>query len=422
LPGGGNEPSTNLPLADCWQQQALLLTARLGFRSRSCVVIGARLRSYDRTGGHLERAAVGCGAVVRRAQRDYVGRVAAVLQTRGVRCFYDADQQVELWGKHLAEELPRIYAEESAMVVVFISADSAAGTWTRLERRAAFSRAVTEAGVFVLPARFDDSDLPGLLPDVVTVDLRRYTPEEFADLVVAKLASEAAGATLSAGARPPVGAVRVAQVDLRRLGVHAAITVPEVTDDITPVYVRRDADDGPHGVRTVIAAAAQRGGFVLLVGGSSVGKTRCAAEAIKAMLPDWWLVHPTGAGQVTALAHAVIPQLVVWLDELQRYLDGDHGLNGAVIRALLEPPHPAVIIATLWPDRYTTYTTPPMPGGPDPHAREREVLGLATVIRIASTFSPAEHDRAVAAAVGDRRLQVALDSPEYGLTQTLAAA
>ena len=71
------------------------------------------------------------------AQRAYVERVAAALKARGVRCFYDADEQVELWGRHLAEELPRIYAEESAVVVVFVSADYAWGNWTRLERRAA---------------------------------------------------------------------------------------------------------------------------------------------------------------------------------------------------------------------------------------------------------------------------------------------
>ena len=122
------------------------------------------------------------------AQRDYVGQVAAALQARGVRCFYDADEQVRLWGTHLAEELPRIYAQESAAVVVFISAEYAGGEWTRLERRAALARAVAEAGVYVLPARFDDSQLPGLLPDVVTVDLRRYTPEQFADLVAEKVA------------------------------------------------------------------------------------------------------------------------------------------------------------------------------------------------------------------------------------------
>ena len=40
------------------------------------------------------------------AQRDYVEQVAAALRARGVRCFYDADEEIELWGKYLAEELP----------------------------------------------------------------------------------------------------------------------------------------------------------------------------------------------------------------------------------------------------------------------------------------------------------------------------
>src|SRR5438093_4010835 len=70
------------------------------------------------------------------AQREYVGQVAQALKARGVRCFYDADEKVRLWGRNLAEELPRIYAHESAAVVVFVSADYAAGDWTRLERRA----------------------------------------------------------------------------------------------------------------------------------------------------------------------------------------------------------------------------------------------------------------------------------------------
>ena len=33
------------------------------------------------------------------AQREYVGQVAAALKARGVRCFYDADEQVRLWGR-----------------------------------------------------------------------------------------------------------------------------------------------------------------------------------------------------------------------------------------------------------------------------------------------------------------------------------
>jgi hypothetical protein len=115
-----------------------------------------------------------------------------------VRCFDGADEQVRLWGMQLAEELLRIYAAETAAVVVHIGR-LRRGDWTRLERRAAFSQAVIEAGAHVLPARFDDSELPGLLPDVVTIDLRRYTPEQFAGLIAGKLA----GLGISASPGPP---------------------------------------------------------------------------------------------------------------------------------------------------------------------------------------------------------------------------
>jgi hypothetical protein len=220
----------------------------------------------------------------------------------------------------------------------------------------------------------------------------------------------------------PTGRVRAGEADPRWLGVHAAISVPGVPDEVPPEYVPRDADAAEFGVRARVAAAAEQGGFVLLVGGSSVGKTRSAVEAVRALLPNWWLVHPAGPGGIAALAAAPSPRTVMWLDDLQRYLDGEHGLTGAVVRALLGASTPVVIIGTLWPDRYTAYTTVPAPRAPDPHAREREVLDLAIVIRIAPEFTSAEQDRARAAAARDVRLRVALNTAGYGLTQTLAAA
>ena len=60
------------------------------------------------------------------AQRDYVGQVAEALKAQGLRCFYDADEQTELWGRYLAEELPAIYGEQAAAVVMFVSAEYAA--------------------------------------------------------------------------------------------------------------------------------------------------------------------------------------------------------------------------------------------------------------------------------------------------------
>src|ERR1700722_2003088 len=164
------------------------------------------------------------------AQREYVAHVAAALKARGVRCFYDADEQVRLWGTHLAEELPRIYARQAAAVVVFVSADYAAGDWTRLERRAAFSQAVAQAGVYVLPARFDDSKLEGLLPDVVYVDLSRLSPGQFADLIVEKLTDLAI--------RPPLvsSGVHTDEADPQRLDMHMAIGTPAASDDLPPEY------------------------------------------------------------------------------------------------------------------------------------------------------------------------------------------
>ena len=93
-----------------------------------------------------------------------------------------------------------------------------------------------------------------------------------------------------------------------------------------------------------------------------------------------------------------------------RYLDGEGGLTGGVVRALVNAPHPLVIIGTLWPDLYAAYTMLPDPAGADPHAREREVVDLADVVRIGPEFSPAEQERARAAAARDPRLKMALEA------------
>jgi hypothetical protein len=275
-------------------------------------------------------------------------------------------------------------------------------------------RAVAAARGLALP----DSAPAGLLDD----DRWRAAHREEAQRRAGVVSDEVRRAQAISALAGSAVRVRVSEAEPRRLGVHAAISVPGVPDEVPPEYVPRDVDGAEFGVRARVVAAAKQGRFVLLVGGSSVGKTRCAVEAVKALLPDWWLVHPAGPSEVAELAKVPPPRTVVWLDELQRYLDGEHGLTGAVIRALLNAPHPVVIIGTLWPDRYATYARLPAPGGADPHAREREVLDLVTVVRVPPEFSPAEQDRARAAAARDPRLRVALESSGYGLPQTLAAA
>ena len=365
------------------------------------------------------------------AQREYVERVAAVLKARGVRCFYDADEQVELWGRHLAEELPRIYAEESASVVVFVSADYAAGGWARLERRAAFSRAVAEAGVYVLPARFDDSELPGLLDDVVSVDLRRYTPEQFADLVTAKLDGLAASPPGGLRAQADAGRPLAEVTDPFALEVHHPVqpegAVPGLP--VLPVYVSREHDTELGQV--VQAATEGHSGIAVLVGGSSTGKTRACWEALARLRdqdPPWRLWHPIDPSRPDAALRElprIGPRTVVWLNEAQFYLDpAEAGLGEQVaagLRELLRDPAraPVLVLATLWPTFWDTLTTRP-PGGADPHAQARELLA-GHDITVPAVFTPGQLD--LLARAGDVRLTLAAAGARDGqVIQFLAGA
>ena len=216
--------------------------------------------------------------------------------------------------------------------------------------------------------------------------------------------------------RRPAGAVRVRQARPRLLGVHAAIQLgPGGDPDDLPPFVPRDIDAE---LRTAITAAADRGGFLLLVGGSSVGKTRALYETVLAALPEWWLVHPPDADAVRHLAAEPSPRTVVWLDELQRYLDGPGGIPAAAARALIA--EGAAVVATIWPTEYRVRAADPQPGQRDQYSNDRELLRLAHVLPVAEDFSPAERRRAGALAA-DRRIRAAFDTPDAGFTQILAA-
>ncbi|MEU6180679.1 tetratricopeptide repeat protein [Streptomyces coeruleorubidus] len=173
----------------------------------------------------------------------------------------------------------------------------------------------------------------------------------------------------------------------------------------------------------MIRAAARDGGFVLLVGGSSVGKTRSLYEAIRALLPDWWLLHPADAGRIAPVMDQLPGRLVIWLDELQNHVSGTHQLTAATVRALLAGPEPVVLVGTLWPHYHDAWTATPVSAtDEDRHRAERELLKLAETVHVSAVLSPAERGRAVALAESDGRLRVALESQDFGLTQVIAGA
>ena len=120
--------------------------------------------------------------------RDYVSQVVRALHRQDVRVFYDADHQVQLWGEDLVTYLDGVYRHRSRFVVIFISYSYVHKQWTRYELRSALARAIREKRAYVLPARFDDSDVPGMPDTVLHIDCQRMSPDEVAEIVCRKLA------------------------------------------------------------------------------------------------------------------------------------------------------------------------------------------------------------------------------------------
>ena len=70
---------------------------------------------------------------------------------------------------------------------MFASLDYARKLWTTHERRSAQARALTEHQEYILPVRFDDTEIPGLLDSVAYIDAQETSPEALAEIIVEKV-------------------------------------------------------------------------------------------------------------------------------------------------------------------------------------------------------------------------------------------
>jgi hypothetical protein len=80
-----------------------------------------------------------------------------------------------------------VYGGSGRYCVMFIPAAYAAKVRPTHERRSAFEKAIASKEEYILPARFDDTEIPGLHKHVGYIDLQKKTPAQFADLILAKL-------------------------------------------------------------------------------------------------------------------------------------------------------------------------------------------------------------------------------------------
>ena len=119
--------------------------------------------------------------------REYVDRVANLLRDSGITVFYDIFEEASLWGKNLYDYLSEIYQDKALFTIMFISEHYARKMWTNHERQAMQARAFQEHQEYILPARFDETPIPGVLPTVGYISLKTKPPEAFVETIKRKL-------------------------------------------------------------------------------------------------------------------------------------------------------------------------------------------------------------------------------------------
>lgn len=204
--------------------------------------------------------------------------------------------------------------------------------------------------------------------------------------------------------------------DAVALGVHrpiaasaCALTTPSIPS--MPIYVRRDHDSRLCRMTDSARSAATA---VVLVGGSSTGKTRSAVEAVRASVPDWRLVFPTTAARLSQLLEEgeELARTVIWLDELQTYLEGGQGER--VAAALRELQHrarfPVMVIGSIWPRFWQQFTVEPSVSGRDSHRQARQFLRGVHRVNVPRGFTDGELRQAHHFARTDSRLRAALSA------------
>jgi hypothetical protein len=122
--------------------------------------------------------------------REYVEKVAKLLTDNNVKVFYDKFEEDDLWGKDLGIHFDTIYRKSARYCIPFISKHYKEKIWTNYEIRNIISRAIENNEEYILPVRFDDTEIEGIRPTLGYLDLRKMSPEQLVNIILKKLKKE----------------------------------------------------------------------------------------------------------------------------------------------------------------------------------------------------------------------------------------
>ncbi len=119
--------------------------------------------------------------------RKYVEQTAKYLKNKGVKVFYDNYETIDLWGKDLYQHLDNVYHRKAKYAVIFISNYYSKKLWTNHELKSAQARAFSENEEYILPVRFDDTEIPGIRNTIGYLSLKDLKPSQLGKKIIEKL-------------------------------------------------------------------------------------------------------------------------------------------------------------------------------------------------------------------------------------------
>jgi TPR repeat protein len=322
-----------------------------------------------------------------------------------------ADQRPEAWWSRAGQRLikPFLDKQVAGSVVAAVIASPEDGEAIRGTLLAALEAAGHSLDELARSLEFDAECFLDVIPAILLDELITAAAEPGSPLMeqatLASLRQVADRLTIKPTAVPPAplaalvelvsdtGLPTVAELDPYRLGTTPSLFGNVGTYGESDPYVARTRD---YDLAAGLADAAEHPRMVLVVGASKAGKTRSAFEAIREHLPTARVLFPRPGTVRQLVEHPQLANfsgetIVVWLDDLDRYVIHADPLTPALLSQLIGRFDQVVVLATLRQEQREMLRQ-----GGELNRDTRALLDHATVIDLQPLTRDDPHESAAA--------------------------
>lgn len=123
-------------------------------------------------------------------KRNYVEPIYQCLKNKDVKVFFDQAYEIDLWGKDLLKYFTDLFKNKARYCIMFISKEYVQKDWPKLEANSALERLMREHEDYILPVRFDDSNVPGLPSTIGYLNAERFSAKKLCEAIERKTKGE----------------------------------------------------------------------------------------------------------------------------------------------------------------------------------------------------------------------------------------